>query len=210
MSITTTRSFFYSLRTPLALAKTGSGTVAGATNTQRLELGRNFTLTAKYVVVSVVGQVVVGRQDLAVGAPFDDAGDIDEPEGGGHQLLGDDVLADPGEAVVAARRVTDALDDIIDTSDVRPLDVYAVISVRGTLTDYLPTTLRSYLAVDENMRDTPRPSGRSPKESLLEQIAALESSASSVLLAARNQDADALLTQGSFLRTKFSGSDLDL
>ena len=116
----------------------------------------------------------------------------------------------PAEAVVAARRVTDALSDIIDTSAVRPLDVYAVISVRGTLTDYLPTTLRSYLAVDENLRDTPRPSGRSPKESLLEQIAALETSASSVLLAARNQDADALLTQGSFLRTKFSGSDLDL
>ena len=116
----------------------------------------------------------------------------------------------PAEAVVAARRVTDALSDIIDTSAVRPLDVYAVISVRGTLTDYLPTTLRSYLAVDENMRDTPRPSGRSPKESLLEQIAALEASASSVLLAARNQDADALLTQGTFLRTKFSGSDLDL
>jgi len=116
----------------------------------------------------------------------------------------------PGEAVVAARRVTDALNDIIDTSAVRPLDVYAVISVRGTLTDYLPTTLRSYLAVDENIRDTPRPSGRSPKESLLEQLAALETSASSVLLAARNQDADALLTQGTFLRTKFSGSDLDL
>ena len=116
----------------------------------------------------------------------------------------------PGEAVVSARRVTDALSDIIDTSDVRPLDVYAVISVRGTLTDYLPTTLRSYLAVDANMRDTPRPSGRSPKESLLEQIAALETSASQVLLAARNQDADALLTQGTFLRTKFSGSDLDL
>lgn len=116
----------------------------------------------------------------------------------------------PGEAVVAARRVTDALNDIIDTSAVRPLDVYAVISVRGTLTDYLPTTLRSYLAVDENIRDTPRPSGRSPKESLLEQLAALETSACSVLLAARNQDADALLTQGTFLRTKFSGSDLDL
>ena len=116
----------------------------------------------------------------------------------------------PGEAVVAARRVTDALGDIIDTSAVRPLDVYAVISVRGALTDYLPTTLRSYLAVDENLRETPRPSGRSPRESLLEQIGALETSASSVLLATRNQDADALLTQGTFLRTKFSGSDLDL
>jgi hypothetical protein len=35
--------------------------------------------------------------------------------------------------------------------------------------------------------------------------------AASVLLTATHaQDADALMTQGSFLRTKFSGSDLDL
>jgi hypothetical protein len=31
-----------------------------------------------------------------------------------------------------------------------------------------------------------------------------------LLDAARAHDADALLSQGSFLRTKFSGSDLDL
>ncbi len=116
----------------------------------------------------------------------------------------------PGDAVVSARRVTDTLSEIVDTSDVRPLDVYATISVEGTLTDYLPTTLRSYLAVDAHLLDTPRPSGRTPRQSLIEQIEALQTSASAVLIAARDQDADALTTQGSFLRTKFSGSDLDL
>jgi hypothetical protein len=116
----------------------------------------------------------------------------------------------PGEAVVDARKVTDTLREIVDTSDVRPLDVYAVLSVRATLDDYLPTTLQGYLAVDHDLRAVPRPSGATPAQSLIEQIEALQSSADSVLIAARNQDVDALMTQGSFLRTKFSGSDLDL
>jgi hypothetical protein len=116
----------------------------------------------------------------------------------------------PAEAVVHARRITDALGGIIDTSDARELDVYTVLSVQNTLTDYLPTTLRSYLAVDEHLLDSPRATGRTPRESLLEQLDALGTSASAMLVAARDQDADALITQGNFLRTKFSGSDLDL
>lgn len=116
----------------------------------------------------------------------------------------------PGRAVVAGRRITDTLRDVIDTSAVRPLDVYAVVSVKATLEDYLPTTLRRYLALDDSAVDTARPTGRTPRESLFEQLEALQLSADAVLDAARNQDADALLSQGTFLRTKFSGSDLDL
>lgn len=116
----------------------------------------------------------------------------------------------PGVAVVRARRLTDTLLEIIDTSAVRPLDVYAVITVRSTLGDYLPTTVQGYLAVPEEMRDIVRGTGLSPTTSLLEQLDALQTSALSVLAAAQNQDADALMTQGAFLRTKFSGSDLDL
>ena len=116
----------------------------------------------------------------------------------------------PLRAVVEARRVTDTLREIIDTSAVRPLDVYALVAVRGTLEDYLPTTLRSYLAVDATLLDTPRSSGATPTQSLLEQLEALRTSAEATLVAARNQDADALMIQGNFLRTKFTGSDLDL
>ncbi|UQX90258.1 hypothetical protein M6D93_09720 [Jatrophihabitans telluris] len=116
----------------------------------------------------------------------------------------------PPAAVVDARRVTDTLREIIDTSEVRPLDVYAIVSLRGALEDYLPTTLRSYLAVEPNLIDTARISGLTPRQSLLEQLASLQTAASAVLLAAQNQDVDALMTQGNFLRTKFSGSDLDL
>lgn len=113
-------------------------------------------------------------------------------------------------AVVTARRITDVLSEIVDTSEVRPLDIYAVLSVRASATDYLPTTVRRFLALDEDLVDVPRGAGRTPAESLQEQLAALEDSALAVLDAARQQDVDALMTQGSFLRTKFSGSDLDL
>jgi hypothetical protein len=116
----------------------------------------------------------------------------------------------PLTAVVTARRITDVLSEVVDTSEVRPLDVYAVISVRASATDYLPTTLRRFLALDEELVDGPGGAGRTPAESLREQLDALEESALAVLDATRQQDVDALMTQGNFLRTKFSGSDLDL
>ena len=90
------------------------------------------------------------------------------------------------------------------------MDVYAVLSVRATATDYLPTTLRSFLALDDDLVDVPGGSGRTPAESLQEQLDALEDSATAVLEAAQQQDVDALMTQGNFLRTKFTGSDLEL
>lgn len=116
----------------------------------------------------------------------------------------------PGESVVAARRVTDTVRDVIDTSADGELDVYATVSVKGIVNDYLPTTLRTYLALDPQVVDVRRPTGRTPKESLLEQITSLWAGAADVLTAAQAKDADALVTQGSFLRTKFTGSDLDL
>lgn len=116
----------------------------------------------------------------------------------------------PGESVVTARRVTDILREVIDSSEVRELDIYALVSVKGILNDYLPTTMRSFLALDPSQLNVPRPAGRTPVESLQEQLESLWDSASAVLVAAQAQDADALMTQGNFLRTKFSRSDLDL
>jgi len=88
--------------------------------------------------------------------------------------------------------------------------VYTLLPIKGILLDYLPTTLRTYLAVDVSLLEIPRGSGRTPVEALLAQLESLQQSAWATLVAARNQDADALMTQGNFLRTKFSGSDLDL
>lgn len=116
----------------------------------------------------------------------------------------------PVEAVVAARQITDLMRELIETSADRELDVYAVVAVKGIVTDYLPTTLRTYLALDPNLVDKPRPSGRTPQASLVEQLDALWDSAADLLAATRSRDADTLLSQGAFLRTKFTRSDLDL
>lgn len=109
----------------------------------------------------------------------------------------------PSVAVVAARDLTDTLAEILLTAQTRPLDVYAVVAVNSTMTDYLPTSIRRYTAVAEDHRDE-------ATAAFLEQLAALQSSADATLEAIQRQDVDALMTQGNFLRTKFSQSDLVL
>jgi hypothetical protein len=116
----------------------------------------------------------------------------------------------PAVAMVHARQLTDTLAAIVATSETRPLDIYAILTVRNSLHDYLPTTIARYLAVPEAQREAPDPSGLTPTASLHDQIDSMLSAALNVLEAAQRQDVDALLTQGAFLTTKFSGSDLDL
>lgn len=161
------------------------------------------------------GRVDLARQDIsdAVGPDSDPA---DEPPALLATMFG--VVAEvnrnagrlPVEAVVTARAVLDVVRQVIETSAERPLDIHAVIAIRGILEDFLPTTIRRYVAVDPDLVDRPRPSGRTPAQSLIEQLDVLWASAAELLDAIRAQDADALLTQGTFLRTKFTGSDLDL
>lgn len=116
----------------------------------------------------------------------------------------------PVEAVVVARGITDTIHDVIDTGSDRALDVYAIVSVNGIVGDYLPTTLRAYLNLDRSQVDQPNAAGRTPRAALREQLDALAGAADELLQAARSFDADAIFTQGNFLRTKFSRSDLDL
>jgi hypothetical protein len=116
----------------------------------------------------------------------------------------------PVEAVVVSRRVLDAVREVLETAGDRELDIHAVVVVRGILDDYLPTTLRAYLALDPSSAQAPAPSGRTPAQSLIEQLETLWESATDLLTAIRSQDVNALLSQGNFLRTKFSRSDLDL
>lgn len=116
----------------------------------------------------------------------------------------------PVEAVVAARELTDTVARVIDTSSEHSLDIYAVVQINGIVDDYLPTTLRTYLSLDPSLTDRPGTAGRSPRSALREQLADLQSAADELLRAAQSQDVDALLSQGNFLRTKYSRSDLDL
>ncbi len=116
----------------------------------------------------------------------------------------------PPEAVVLARSVLDVVREVVQTSRDSELDIRSVILVRGILDDYLPTTLNGYLALPAEVVDVTGPSGRTPHESLIEQLVTLENSALDLLDATSSRDVDALLSQGNFLSTKFSRSDLDL
>jgi hypothetical protein len=116
----------------------------------------------------------------------------------------------PVEAVVVSREIADTIREVIDTSAEGELDVYAVVSINGIAGDYLPTTLRTYLNLDPSLTERAGPSGRTPRAALREQVDALAVAADELLAATRSHDVDALFTQGNFLRTKFTRSDLDL
>ncbi|WP_375485088.1 hypothetical protein [uncultured Jatrophihabitans sp.] len=116
----------------------------------------------------------------------------------------------PVEAVVVSREITDRIREVIDTATADQLDVYAVVQINGIVGDYLPTTLRAYLALDPRLTDQVGPSGRTPRAALREQLDSLAGAAGDLARAAREHDVNALFTQGNFLQTKFSRSDLDL
>lgn len=116
----------------------------------------------------------------------------------------------PIAATPQSRRITDTLRAALGTNEARELDIHARLLIGGMVRDYLPTTLDSFLALDPATAHAPRPSGRTPEQSLIDQLDTLETSALEMLTAVRNDDADSVMTQGSFLQTKFSRSDLDL
>ncbi|NMO00219.1 hypothetical protein HH308_03200 [Gordonia sp. TBRC 11910] len=118
----------------------------------------------------------------------------------------------PNRAVVTSRYICDLLTATIATADTRPLDVYAVISVKAIAADYARTSLATYLAAAQSLSGSGSPrGGTDPNAALLdEQLGLLWDSAAEVFTAAKSRDLDALRTQGNFLRTKFSRSDLQL
>ncbi len=59
--------------------------------------------------------------------------------------------------MVIARRVLDVVREVIETSAERDLDIRAIVSIRGMLEDYLPTTLHAYLAIDPSLVDQRAP-----------------------------------------------------
>lgn len=116
----------------------------------------------------------------------------------------------PVEAVVIARDITDTIREVVDTAAERELDIHAIVSINGIIGDYLPTTLRTFLNLDPQLTEKAGPSGRTPRAALREQLDSLSSAADDLLQATQSHDLDEIFTQGNFLRTKFSRSDLDL
>jgi hypothetical protein len=103
----------------------------------------------------------------------------------------------PTAAVVTARELTDVLAELLAGPASGPAS-----TLTGILTDHLPTTLKTFLTVEN--------AGAGAAGSLLDQLEALLDEVISLQEAGRARAADALITQEKFLRTKFSNSDLDL
>ncbi|HEY2165836.1 MAG TPA: hypothetical protein VGH01_01615 [Jatrophihabitantaceae bacterium] len=116
----------------------------------------------------------------------------------------------PVESVVLARRVTDAASDVVDLAASAELEMQLALTVRKIVTDYLPTALRTYLALEADAVELSSAQGITPRQALTQQLADLWAGAIDLRSAAQSRDADALVSHGAFLRTKFSGSDLDL
>jgi len=139
-----------------------------------------------------------GREDAPPPAP---ATDPDAPEAllrrlwEQIQFVNHNSGALPNDAIVIARRITDMLRDVIDTASERALDAHAVAQINGIVGDYLPTTLRTYLALDPSVTDKPLASGRTPRAALAEQLEALLTAATELLSATRDNDVNMLLSQ---------------
>jgi hypothetical protein len=100
----------------------------------------------------------------------------------------------PPSAVVTAREITDVLAELVGEGATP--DIRTRVAVAGIVTDHLPTTLEALLRAGGT-------ASGSLLESLLDEVISLQD-------AERGRATDALRTQETFLRTKFSNSDLDL
>ncbi len=107
----------------------------------------------------------------------------------------------PAESVVTAHQIGDVLRNVLDAAGNQALDAHTAVRLRGFLADYVPTTVRSFLAVSTD---------RESAGILQEQLESLLDEADGLAASVRSYDTDALRIQGTFLRTKFSRSDLDL
>jgi hypothetical protein len=108
----------------------------------------------------------------------------------------------PAEGVVLARQITDLADEVLRQAEVHPMNIHARVSLNAVIRDYLPTTLRAFVAASRS--DTSDAPGRQ----LTEQLVVLRDSVRDTVAAQRDDDVRALEAQGIFLSTKFAGSDL--
>ena len=83
-------------------------------------------------------------------------------------------------------------------------DLYVI---QRTATDYLPSTLRAYLALPEASASTPVPQvGRTPLQLLREQLQLLDDRLDEITEAVHQQDSDRLVANGRFLEERFGAT----
>lgn len=117
----------------------------------------------------------------------------------------------PEGGVPGVHAVVDALRPLLRYLASNPPTEAEMIPIRAIVTDYLPTTVDTFLALPREFALTHRDrQGRTPAEELLEQLELLRDATDEYATAIYAGDAQELSNQGRFLQTKFMRSDLDL
>lgn len=120
----------------------------------------------------------------------------------------------PEGVVPRVRAIEDVLVELLDheeSTDWTSITAQSRFSLAATINDYLPTSVTAYLALPAGfVADHRGPTGRTAGEELQEQLRLLDGAVRDLAVAVYSGDAERLSTQGRFLDTKFSRSDLDL
>ncbi len=117
----------------------------------------------------------------------------------------------PEGGVPAVHEVEDVLRPLLEYLQINPATEAEMIGVRALVTDYLPTTVDTFLALPPSFAATHRNRhGRSPEEEFLQQMELLADGAIETATAIYAGDAQLLTNQGRFLHNRFARSELDL
>lgn len=116
----------------------------------------------------------------------------------------------PIAALPQLGRIEDVLRPLLAHLAANPPSVDEEIAVQQMVTDYLPTTVNTYIGMNRRFAESARADGRTPGDDLVEQLVMLEGAAHELSLAVYAHDAEQLAVHGRFLNTKFTGSDLQL
>jgi hypothetical protein len=85
---------------------------------------------------------------------------------------------------------------------------YDLHVVKQTVTDYLPQMLTTYLELPPAFaRMHKMRNGKTAQEVLVEQLSILEQEIEQIVVSANSKDAEALIAQGEFLKSKFANDD---
>ncbi len=117
----------------------------------------------------------------------------------------------PDDANAVFGRILGNLDEIVarwDDLAIAPDQSHVVVQM---ITDYLPTSIQTYLNLPRTFALSNRVAGRkTAHEELLEQLEILEKESGRIRDAVYTKEVDALSDQSRFLRDKFTRSSLDL
>lgn len=110
----------------------------------------------------------------------------------------------PSSDYVTILETCHTLDEVIDTQRAQGgADAQFEFEMEAMVREYLPTVLKSYLAVPPSMVNDPQPNGRTPNQELTEQLELLSGHADALHSSRHRQTSADLTSSGNFLREKF-------